>query len=356
MKENLYWTKINKHYKHYPSLNSNETCDVVIIGGGISGCITSYYLASYNIDTILLEKNSLAENSISRSLGFIEDTTDLSILELKKYIGEKKALKANLFCKKSLDNLENNLFCNDCLHLIEHKNVKYIDTTTNDSTFKNCIIVDPLKLCHTLLKKSQKKNCKIYENTNALGYDYFSGEIKVKTSNSHYIKCKKIIFTDIFSSYKLIKEWELLEFFNAHYIVTKPICNLNKDFFQKYSILKDNDDIYTYIRPTKDNRLMLSEFKGGSDEDKATYLLSKLQDILNYSKDLNIDYYFNKTYGESPDCLPYIGQHPKFNNCYFNLALGRNNICYSLIGAEILKDLILYNDTSHTDLFSFERL
>ncbi|MFU0823565.1 NAD(P)/FAD-dependent oxidoreductase [Clostridium sp.] len=356
-----YCNIINRGYIRYPALSKNEKCDVVVIGGGISGCLTTYFLSQHNLDTILIEKDFVANDTNYSNLGFLENRTDFSSHKLTELIGKESAYRAEKLCKRAVDILENILYNINYKHIFQRNDFKYIFNSSskgcleNYEVIKNCAVVDPFKLCHVILKASLKKSARVYENTCASGYDYYSNNLRVNLKNSNYIECKNIIFTDIWTSYKLIKEWELLEKSKVYNIITEPLNNIQIDSLQKYIILQEDDDLYTYIKPTIDKRLMISEFNGASSPDKESELLNKLKDILSCSKDLKSEYFFEKSYAQSPDGLPYIGRHPKFNGCYFNLALGRNNICYSLIGAEIIKDLILYESSPDAEIFSFER-
>lgn len=353
--KNTYWDSINKGYINYPILSQNEKCEVVVIGGGISGCLTTYLLSQYNLNTILIDKNFIASGGTYNSIGILENRSDFSLNRLTDLIGEKKAIRAEKLCKKALDTLENTLYHINHPHVLQRKDFEYIYKDSCKELSRNCGVTDPFKLCHVLLKASLKKNARVYENTPAVGYDYYSNNIRVNINNSNYIECKKIIFTDIPTSYKLLKEWDILEFRHSSTIITGSLEDGDNDYMKKHLILEEDEDLYTYIRPTCDKRLMISEFNGGSQPDKGSKLLHKLKNILSCSQDLRAEYSLEKIYGQSPDGLPYIGEHPKFNDCYFNLALGRNHICYSLIGAEIIKDLILYESNPDAEIFSFER-
>lgn len=42
---NMYWNKENNIKYTYPYISTDRKCDVVIVGGGISGALSAYYQA-----------------------------------------------------------------------------------------------------------------------------------------------------------------------------------------------------------------------------------------------------------------------------------------------------------------------
>ena len=50
---------------------SEMQADVVVVGGGIVGCATAYYLAKRNVDVVLVEKGEIAGEQSSRAWGFV---------------------------------------------------------------------------------------------------------------------------------------------------------------------------------------------------------------------------------------------------------------------------------------------
>ena len=54
-----------------PTTTQPQSVDVIIIGGGIVGCSTAYFLASNGISVALCEKGSIAGEQSSRNWGFI---------------------------------------------------------------------------------------------------------------------------------------------------------------------------------------------------------------------------------------------------------------------------------------------
>src|SRR5690606_3038467 len=105
---------------------------------------------------------------------------------------------------------------------------------------------------------------------------------------------------------------------------------------------------YVYMRTTDDNRLLI----GGGDEEfidetkrdnripqKVNKLCSYLQKIFP-AYDFVPDFAWAGTFGETKDGLPYIGEHPDFENTYFVLGFGGNGITFSVIGMGIISELL----------------
>lgn len=389
--KNTYWNSVNTGYKKYPSLNSDQECDVVIIGGGISGCLTAYYLSQYNVNTILIEKNLIGHETTLSNNGFLHSEPDINFIKLINFIGDEKAFRTYTLCKRAIDNIENIIYnlkqyCDferkDNIHLCDFENhcsllkkefslrkkfgfdVEYMSKSDIEKMFqisyscairsKNCATVDPLKLCYALLKSSTLKSSKIYENTKGVSCDYYKNSITVNTNTDYHITCKNIVFANDYEAMKLIKNNHLVSLKTAYSISTNPINEI-KTFHKDYTF-NEGDNISLQIRPTSDNRL-LAQYVNNNFHEKNTYniILNKLKTMFPYIKDLQIDYHWKETIGKTYDGLPIISKHPSFSNCYFNLPFGKNKICYSLIGAEIIKDLILYNNNPDSELFTLKR-
>ncbi|MCY6356803.1 NAD(P)/FAD-dependent oxidoreductase [Clostridium sp. ZS2-4] len=400
--ENTYWNSINKGYKKYPSLTSNQKCDVVVIGGGISGCLTAYYLSQYNINTILIEKNLIAHGNTAANPCILQYDSGTELYKLIDLIGEEKAVRAYKLYQKSIDDIENILYnikqyCEfkrmDSIYLCSNPDsennikkefelrkkfdftIEYLSQNQIEDKFSiaypygiysknyDCIL-DPFKFCHVLLKAAALKNTKIYENTSVLNYDYYSNSIKVNTSNDFHINCKKIVFANGYTAYNLIKDNSLIKLKTACSIATTPLTNYNYSSWYNSCLVRESKFPYFYIRPSADNRIIAGDFDYNlnnindstiSMENQAFSILEKLKTILPYISDLKIDYFWSRTWCETKDSLPYIGEHPDFPKCYFNPGSDRNEICSSLLGAQIIKDLILYNSSPDADMFSFNR-
>ena len=70
------FTDINKNKKQYPYLTEDIETDICIIGGGVTGAITSYYLSKENIKCVLLEKRRIAHLSTSVTTSLLQYELD----------------------------------------------------------------------------------------------------------------------------------------------------------------------------------------------------------------------------------------------------------------------------------------
>jgi glycine/D-amino acid oxidase-like deaminating enzyme len=67
------------------------TADVVVIGGGFTGCAAAYALAQAGLDVVLLEADRLASGSTARSIGAILPVPDTMLLGTQKAASKRVA-------------------------------------------------------------------------------------------------------------------------------------------------------------------------------------------------------------------------------------------------------------------------
>src|SRR5919197_5678376 len=75
----------------YPRHRKPFTTNVVIIGGGLTGCATAYALAAAGIKAVLLEADSIGCGSTARAAGWISDDPGVPFDEVEKLLGLRAA-------------------------------------------------------------------------------------------------------------------------------------------------------------------------------------------------------------------------------------------------------------------------
>jgi len=147
------------------------------------------------------------------------------------------------------------------------------------------------------------------------------------------------------------------------YACVSEQAKVHKSFWKDDVLIWNTANPYLYMRTTSDNRIII----GGRDEkyydpvkrdrliEKKTKLLAKDFSSLFPSIEFTPEFSWTGTFGSTKDGLPYIGEYKKLPNSLFALGFGGNGITFSLIAAEIIRDILLEKFNPDTELFSFER-
>ena len=87
----------------YPKLTENKEVHTVIIGGGISGALSAYYLTNAGINCMLVDGRTIGLGSTCASTSLLQYELDVPLHILKKKVGESAAITAYKLCGNSID-------------------------------------------------------------------------------------------------------------------------------------------------------------------------------------------------------------------------------------------------------------
>ncbi|MDP9960799.1 NAD(P)/FAD-dependent oxidoreductase [Chryseobacterium lathyri] len=373
-----FWLLKNGLTASYPSLKSNEDCDVLIVGGGITGSLIAHQMISDGHKTILIDKRELCNGSTSATTSMLQYEIDVPLFELEKMIGKKGAVDSYKACSDAIDTLEklSKQIRSDAgfkrkksLYFASKKkdvswlkdeytarknagfNVKWLEADQVLEQFgfektygailsKQGASIDAFRFAHELFQHNIKKGLKIFDKTEMKKVEYHKGFNLVSVDSGFQIKTKKVIYCIGYESKNLLKE-NFVDLKSTYAIVSE----IDDDKFKNISntLIWNTDTPYIYMRATADGRLLI----GGGDEDfysaekRDAILDKKEKEILSNLKKIKPDYHFYTdfvwagTFGETKDGLPYIGEHKKFKNSYFVLGFGGNGITFSVTGMEM---------------------
>jgi glycine/D-amino acid oxidase-like deaminating enzyme len=373
-----FWLLKNGLMVSYPSLKSNEECEVLIVGGGITGSLIAHQMIEDGYDTILIDKRELCNGSTSATTSMLQYEIDVPLHELIGKIGEKGAVLSYKACSDAIDLIEklSKLIRSNAgfkrkksLYFASKKkdvdwlkkeykarkengfevqwleSEKILEQFEFENTYggilsKQGASIDAFQFAHELFMHNVRKGLKIFDKTEMVKVEEHKGFNLVTVDSGFQIKAKKIIYCIGYESKNLLKE---------HFVNLKStyavVSEIDKDKFKNISstLVWNTDDPYLYMRTTDDGRILI----GGGDEDfynaeKRDALLNKKEkEILKNLKKIKPDYPFYTdfvwagTFGETKDGLPYIGPHEKFKNSYFVLGFGGNGITFSATGMEM---------------------
>ncbi|WP_343660753.1 FAD-dependent oxidoreductase [Chryseobacterium sp.] len=373
-----FWLLKNGLLASYPSLKSNESCDVLIVGGGITGSLIAHQMIEDGYDTILIDKREICNGSTSATTSMLQYEIDVPLYELIEQIGEKGAVLSYKACSDAIDIIEKlaKLIRSDAgfkrkkslYYASKKKDVAWLkkefearknagfevkwlsedqileqfgfENTYGGILSKQGASIDAFQFAHELFQHNVKKGLKIFDKTEMVEVEEHKGFNLVTVDNGYQIKAKKIIYCIGYESKNLLKE-NFVTLKSTYAVVSE----IDKSKFKNITstLVWNTDDPYLYMRTTDDGRLLM----GGEDEDfynaekRDAILNIKEKRIIKTLKKIKPDYHFYPdfvwagTFGETKDGLPYISEHKKFKNSYFVLGFGGNGITFSVTGMEM---------------------
>jgi glycine/D-amino acid oxidase-like deaminating enzyme len=380
----------------YPKLLSNTETNTVIIGGGISGALTAYYLTNAGIDCILVDGRTIGLGSTCASTSLLQYELDAPLHVLKNKVGGKQAERVYQLCGKSIDTLTGimkDIGFNDyertrslffSTHRSEKKFMQHECAARKKTGFEVSLLnADELKkeynlkaeyailskqgcianaytLTHALLQYGIKKGLKVFDRT-CITDIHYKKNTTLKTAEGFIIKAKNIINATGYEVVNFITKG-VVDFYCTYATISEQNSE-QKPHWKNNVMMWNTNDPYLYMRLTKDNRIIV----GGRDEPFSNsftrqVLLERKSRLL--ENDLNKvlpciqfkkEFVWSGTFGKTKDSLPYIGTYKKTPNAYYALGFGGNGITFSVVAAEILCDILCGKPNPDAYLFSFER-
>lgn len=393
-----YWLLKNGLITSYPTLQKNISCDILIIGGGITGSLMAYQLSQEGYNTVLIDKRDIAMGSTSATTALLQYEIDEPLHSLIDKVGEDVAVDAYHEGVLALTKLSKMVKTVKANCEFKRKDSVYVANAEEDKEWlrkefvcrKKYLLdvkwlssaqlkreygivgeaailstaagsMDAYKLTHALLSHSIKHyGLKVYDHTNAEEVSYQGRMNSVLTDNERVITCKHIVYASGYETQQMLKK-NIVTLNSTYAFVSEPLVKLPKPL--QDTIFWNTADPYLYLRSTTDKRILVGggdeQFKNAARRDrlidkKETFLLESVRKLL---PELTLipDFSWAGTFGVTKDALPYIGPHPDYPNSYFVLGFGGNGITFSVMGMRIISDALAGKPNKFLTHFSLIR-
>ena len=342
-----FWlTQVPKEFTDFSSPNFPIENDITIVGGGISGLSTAFWLTKKNKNQkiVLLEERGLCTGASGRNAGFLTPTVSMNKseeirkLEFETYKLIQKISKEfnfkddfNCFGQSKFSQTEDELKEILQSHNFSSPGIKFwnkekVDQKTR-STFYNggrfskySCTYSPTKFMKEIFELI-KNSINIQTKTKVLNVENFENHIIIHTSKGK-IKTKKIIFATNGYTSKLIPE--LKDFIypvRGQIIATKPLDSIIWKFVGSTNYGSE----YYGQRYSNDGRIILGGFRWkSSTREIGTFDDSVLNSNISIAsrkflknfkglENVEIEFEWTGIMGWSKDGLPLIGKLKKNN-------------------------------------------
>ena len=394
---NSYWISSTKDFDDNKIIDNNYTADVCIIGAGICGLTTGYYLAKNGIKVIILDKYGIGYRTSGHTTAKITLQHNLIYNYLINSFGIEFASKYFESNKKAIFNIKKIIDTENIQCDFEYQN-NYIYTTEQDEVIK---INEEINALNKLTNEKYAQfvtNCGLPFN--------ISGAIETKNQAQFHPRKYMLGLQNVIKSYggliftnsqvnDIKKENNKYTSYTNKYTVTSkyvvvashyPFINFPGFYFSKmyqstsYAIaIETNQNLFdgmyintkapifsyrtaTYQTQNTCKKLLIisgGDHKTGySPDSESEFGYSILEE--NAKKlypDCNILYKWNTRDCITLDKIPYIGEYSIFMpNVYVATGFNKWGMTCSNVAANIITDKILGKENKYSDIYDSTRL
>lgn len=380
----------------YPSLSHNLRTEVAVMGAGITGALVAWYLTQAGVPCVVVDKRHVATGSTAASTSLIQYEIDTPLHQLAQRIGYTAALKSYRLCLEAIEELHRLSVLKDLDCCFEQKaSLQYASykkdapalkeeyTLRKQSGFRVSYLsagdlqekyglskpaglfsedaaqLDAYLLTYKLLQQVHRSGAGINDHTPIVSIDHHKRGITLHTEDGYRIEARKLVVACGYESQQYISR-RIETLYTTYALVSEPLPR--EQFWHCNSLVWETAHPYLYLRTTPDNRILV----GGKDTpynartgfsllpQKAKALKATFEKLFPHLS-IKPDFMWAGVFGASKDGLPYIGTVPERPHTYFALGYGGNGITFSVLAAQIIRDLITGQPNPNSTLFSFNR-
>lgn len=393
-----FWLAKNGLIHSYPRLRQELSCDVLVVGAGITGALIGDHLARAGMSVCVIDQREAGWGSTAASTALLQYEIDTELQDLCLRYGVKDGVLAYKACEAAIGSLrklakklggidfqtmhslyfasrwyhKHRVESEGALRLAHGFKLEVLERQALSARFgiaaplallsSVAAEVDPYQLCHKLLARIISLGGKVHARTTLAGFDNVRGGVHALLDSGLSVQCKHLVLASGYETQKWLAQ-RVASNRSSYAFVSEPMPGELGAL--KNTLVWESARPYLYLRRTGDERLLV----GGEDdamdialrrdlrvESKASRLLKRVKKLFP-ALELKVAFAWAGTFAETNDGLPFFGPHESHGpRVHFAMAYGGNGITYSLIGAELLRDSLLGKTHPCAKLFSFDRL
>jgi glycine/D-amino acid oxidase-like deaminating enzyme len=377
-------------------LRGDRRCDVLVVGAGISGALVADALSDAGLQVMLCDRRFPLQGSTLASTAMVLYEIDTPLVKLIRRMGRTDAeriwrrsyLAASALRERTRRlGIHADLVDHDTLYL--QGNALDADGLQREAEARTRAGFDvgflaasevrerygiarraglhaagaaagnPRALAAGFLRAAAARGAELCAPEEITEVRSMRSGVRATTRSGHRIHARHLVFATGYElprvvptkGHRIVSTWA---------IATPP---QRREPWPGPSLIWEASEPYLYLRTTSDGRVLC----GGGDEDiadaarrdallasKTTWLQGRLSKLLP-NVDSRIDHAWSGAFGASDNGLPSIGPVPGLKHCYAVLGYGGNGITFSMMAAQMLRNLLLGDDEPDLDLVSFRQ-
>ena len=384
----------------HPRLRRRIDVDVAIGGGGVTGAIAAWMLASEGVSVALLEAQRVGRGSTAASTALLMQEPDVDLATLAARYGHRIAIeiwrtsqRMNQTFIRTLKRLRIrcDLEARDSLyvaldedHSLEEElrarqqaglGGRWLDplgvrratgiTGFGAIRLRGNAQADPYKVCLGFLERAAFSGAAIFEGTRVRRIDSDTQGVVAHVQGGGRVHCRQIVIATGYATADFKPLAGQFRLQHTYVVATEPLSRADRYRIGLARVmLWDTRRPYHYARWTRDSRLIIGggdrgqvggrararAFKEGIAEvrDHFVRLYPALQAI-------RFEHAWEGLFATTSDGLPYVGPHRRYPRHLFALGYGGNGMTFGFMAAALLRDTILGRSNPSAPLFAFNR-
>jgi len=386
----------------YPRFRGDLDTEVVIVGGGLTGCVTSWSFAVAGVKTVLLEADSIGRGATTESAGLIREDFDASFRENAAAHGLRAARTMwQTMRRASLDfpaairrlGIRCDLAPADCLtfaraysenpRLLQREYQSRREAGLDHIWLKSAAVsrqagidsggairthgfaLDPYRACVGFAAAATSRGAQLHEDSPVRRIRAGRKQVVVSTATGT-IRASAVVVATSPGLADLRALRRHLKAIDVYAVVTEPLpAAVRRQVGSRSSALRDIDIPHHLLRWLKDDRVFFS----GADQpvvaDRARskalvqrtgQLMYELSVLYPAISGLQPEWAWSSTHYETVDRLPFIGLHRNFPRHLFAMGAAQHGAGFAWLAARILLRQYQGEPSKGDDLFGFSRV
>jgi glycine/D-amino acid oxidase-like deaminating enzyme len=392
-----FWPLKDGLLNSFPSLTADVSCDVAVVGGGCTGALVAHELVKAGVDVVLLDRREIGTGSTGACTGILQYEIDTPLYKLIEKVGVETAQRSYALGLEAVDKLQMlseklggdvGFARRPSLYLASRKSdvgglreecaarramglkvdllsPKEVEAQVGFATPGALLSrdggeIDAYRLTHALVRRAGEAGLRVFVRTAVDLIRHPRGGIELHTEHGHRIRAKKVVFATGYETQKYLKS-SRVKLKTTYAVVSEPMPPVPG--WNDHCLIWETARPYFYARTGPDGRILI----GGADDTftdprrRTAALPRKTANLVRRFKmlfprsDFRPAYQWAGIFGESDDGLPFIGDCTDVSNAYFAVGYGGNGITFSVIAADIIRDLYLGRPNPDARRFCFDR-
>lgn len=384
----------------FPRARGVATADVVIVGGGLTGCATAHACAAAGLKTIVLEAGRIGQGSSGRGAGLLLPEPGPAFRDIVSAHGLRAARHAfQSWRKASLDaaallkrlSIPCGLLAQDTLAAAwrddgrllrrEHdareaagldvawlsraqaQKLAPLDASAGLKV-RDGFALDPYRACVGLTRAAAKRRARIFERSAVRTITFSRKDVEVATGECT-VRARTIVIATGSATHEFRTLRRHFKRREEYFVLTEPVpATVRKAMGMRGVTVSDTRIPTSRLRWTADDRILIA----GADQDETAertrgavlvqrtgQLMYQLLMMYPAISGLKPEYGWEMSYGQTADGLMYIGSHRNFPNHLFALGGSGDSVTGAFLAARILVRAIQGSSEKADDVFSWAR-